>query len=46
MQVMAGPPTQTVPSASCSMRGRPRRPRRVPWLATYGAVARPLGGLK
>ena len=42
MHVTVPPPTHTAPSASCAMCTRPARPSAVPWLATYGAVARPL----
>src|SRR5215469_2915062 len=39
--VAVAPDTQTVPSASASIRTRPRRPIAVPWLTRYGALARP-----
>ena len=42
MQVTVPPPTQTWPSPSWEMCTRPRRPIAVPWLATYGAVSRPV----
>src|ERR1700691_434791 len=42
MQVTVPPPTQTWPSPSWEMCTRPRRPIAVPWLATYGAVTRPV----
>jgi hypothetical protein len=40
-QVTVPPPIHTWPSASRETCTRPRRPIAVPWLATYGAVARP-----
>jgi D-lactate dehydrogenase (cytochrome) len=40
--VTVPPPTQMVPSESRETWTRPARPRTVPWLATYGALARPI----
>ena len=41
-QVTVPPPTQIAPLSSAEMCTRPWRPSAVPWLATYGAVARPV----
>src|SRR5438552_5323631 len=40
--VTVPPATQIVPSSSRETCTRPARPSAAPWLATYGAVARPV----